>query len=1085
MITVQPYDWSEQDEKIMGKRGKLRNQLTLRAWCLNEDSEPVLLRINDFYAMCHMELPMKIGGKIVDWTRSKLKKVLTQISSVTKSFPIRSSFSRKRTLYYFDHHQEYPMLLLLFSTKSDLYKFKKYVEFPKTYRGIGSFPCQVHEAKIGSLRKLMTAMDFDICQWLRIRANKVDNDNKISNLDHEYICKWQDVKVLEPEIAKTIVVNPKLICFDIECWNGMNSSKDPMIFPVKDYALHVAYMISVVYQEVDRPETRKIYVIVMGDCDDIPGFEIIRVNTEVELCDTFAKLINKLDPVLILGYNTLGFDYDYLDARLKLRGRKWVHCSREPGKPTELHNPPAWSSSGKGFNKVRYLEMPGRIDVDMLKVVRSEHKLPDNTMETASQHFLGKGKSPVTPEEMFLIYGEFATATKEIKKLTEILQTEIELEEFTYGIPEDKLREYWCPAMTALGEVDIRPNCSKIVERYIEARKEMTKITEYCGNDSILPIDIFTHLGTWTKVRELSNTVGVTPTETFLRGEQVKCLSLIFDRLTKNSIVLNNIKVHKMPFEGGFVGKPNPGLHKYVIVLDFKSMYPNIIVAYNMCYTTLIPPELWPTVPVEDCHIFIWDSEEDDGTIVHYEHRFVKEHISKGILPQLCAYMINQRDAVRAVMKTLDKKDPQWAVLEARQLALKVTGNSFYGFLGTGEKGYLPCGEISSCVTAKGRELIQYCNSYLEEKHNGFIVYNDTDSTMVKLPFITSRAECKEWGEKLSIELTNEFPDSLIFELEYCVDMFSIAKKMYAMKVYGDNDDGSDDYIQMKGVAPVRRDRCVMIKKMYTNVIETIFDDTLTLEESFNKAHETLFGQCLSIMQRQVPIDDLVMIKGLGKDYKSDSYFMKVFADELKRRGKPAEPGSKLKYLVVDTDGNLGHRMRLPEQYYEALCTEEQETLDYMYYVNNGQMIIDRIFGIAYDGILRHRRETRNDFAAADILNVLEKQGLGSHIDMARSLYSDETGYLFTTDEILIEWIKSQIICRCEGQKKKAIQALKTRITKLYNISINTARMITGNVTQNPILTASNLFAAKTQLCKDIREYIPPLKAAPQFIIMS
>ena len=1082
MLRIQPYSWSEQDEKIIDRRGnKFTEHLTLHAWCLNDRSEPVLLRINDFYAICHLELPMKIEGTVIDWTDRRIRKVLNQANENVRAKPAKSLFLKKRKLYYFDHLQKYPMLLMLFNTKQEMWRFKKYVELPRTYRGIGSFPCQVHETQIGCLRKLLTAGKFNICQWLDIPAQPVAEIHKISNLEHEYICNWQSINTTPEEIAKTLDVSPRIACFDIESWNGMRNKDDPMVFPVKDYAIHAAYMISIVFQRVSKPETRKIYLIVMGDCDNIPDFEIIRVNTETELCDEFAKLIAQLDPEIMMGYNTLGFDYDYLDARLKLRGRKWIHCSRKPGQPVELYKPPVWSSSGKGFSKVRYLDMPGRVEVDMFRVIKSEYKLPDNTLETASQHFLSRGKSPVSPEQMFLIYGEFVEATELMKLLTNTLKTVREMPDFRYGISDDELRTQWCPPLTILAKLEVVPDCAKVVERYIKAKQEMTRVSVYCGNDSILPIDLFDHLGTWTKVRELSNIVGVTPMETFLRGEQVKCLSLVYDILTKNDVVMNTIKAHKEPFEGGFVGKPHPGKHKYVIVLDFRSLYPSIIIAYNMCYSTLIPPELWDTVPDEDCNIIVWTSDDKEGNTVRYEHRFVKKHICEGFLPQLCSFMITQRDAVRKIQRTLDKSDPQWSVLEARQLALKVTGNSFYGFLGTGEKGRLPCGQISSCVTAKGRELIQYCNKWLEDTYDGFIVYNDTDSTMVKLPFVNSRAECQIWGKRLEEEISAEFPDPLYFELEYCADMFDVEKKMYAMKVYGKAADGSDDYITMKGMAPVRRDRCKLVKLMYSEVIRTIFDDDLTLEQSFEKAHEELFDHCLAIMQRRVSLDDLIMIKGLGKDYKSDSYFMKVFAEELKRRGRPAEPGSKLKYLIVDSDSNLGHRMRLPEQYYEVLGTDDQEILDYLYYVKNGQNIIDRIFGIAYDGILRTRRVRRNAFGASRILNDLTSQGFGEHIKTARYIYTQETGCMLITDECLIHWIMAQVIKHSVGVKKKVIQALKTRTKQMYNARINTERMVTGLITQNPVLTAVNLFEAKREVCQQIVSQYQ--NSRPRFVI--
>ena len=63
-----------------------------------------------------------------------------------------------------------------------------------------------------------------------------------------------------------------------------------------------------------------------------------------------------------------------------------------------------------------------------------------------------------------------------------------------------------------------------------------------------------------------------------------------------------------------------------------------------------------------------------------------------------------------------------------------------------------------------------------------------------------------------------------------------------------------------------------------------------------------------------------------------------------------------------------------------------------------------------------------------------------------------------------------QVIKNCEGHKKKTIQALKTKTIGLYHQIMNTERMVTGIITQNPILTAANLFEAKREICEEIRK---------------
>jgi DNA polymerase delta subunit 1 len=168
-----------------------------------------------------------------------------------------------------------------------------------------------------------------------------------------------------------------------------------------------------------------------------------------------------------------------------------------------------------------------------------------------------------------------------------------------------------------------------------------------------------------------------------------------------------------------------------IATLDFASLYPSIMMAHNLCYCTLVkqhdvvdlPPEAYTKAPTGDV--------------------FVKSTQFKGILPEILEELLSARKRAKQDLKKAT--DPlERAVLDGRQLALKISANSVYGFTGA-TVGQLPCLEISASTTAYGRQMIDHTKKLVEEKYttaNGYegdaeVIYGDTDSVMIKF-------NCKE-----------------------------------------------------------------------------------------------------------------------------------------------------------------------------------------------------------------------------------------------------------------------------------------------------------------------------------------------------
>lgn len=200
----------------------------------------------------------------------------------------------------------------------------------------------------------------------------------------------------------------------------------------------------------------------------------------------------------------------------------------------------------------------------------------------------------------------------------------------------------------------------------------------------------------------MARVTGVTISALLTRGQSIKVLSQIMRNA--GQYIIPAYQPHRdiaAPYDGATVIQPLRGYYETpVATLDFASLYPSIMMAHNLCYSSL---------------------NIETGT-------FTTER--PGLLPTILKDLINARKTAKLALKR--EQDPQKrAVLDGRQLALKVSANSVYGFTGA-IIGTLPCIQISSTVTAYGREMIAKSKKMAED-HGHVVIYGDTDSIMVKL----------------------------------------------------------------------------------------------------------------------------------------------------------------------------------------------------------------------------------------------------------------------------------------------------------------------------------------------------------------
>ncbi|MCW4024961.1 MAG: DNA polymerase II [Candidatus Bathyarchaeota archaeon] len=349
--------------------------------------------------------------------------------------------------------------------------------------------------------------------------------------------------------------------------------------------------------------------------------------------------------------------------------------------------------------------------------------------------------------------------------------------------------------------------------------------------------------------------------------------------LIKQTRILGELIPRKMeqiylPYTGGLVFDPKPGLHQDIAVLDFKSMYPNIMITYNLSPDTYIPPE--QQVPESS----VYEAPE-------VKHRFRKE--PAGFYKEALTYLISVRGQIRKEMKTLQPQTVEYNILDARQKAVKIVTNAVYGYAGwTGARWYIK--PVAEAASAWGRFIIQSAAQMAEEKGLERI-YGDTDSLFLSYKPQVIEALTEQIRQKYGLEVEVGEKYKRVF--------FTEAKKRYA----GLRGDGSLDIV---GLEVIRGDWAEVAKLVQEKVLEIILKDQ-SPKSAVNYVHVVI----RQLRQRQIPLQNLIIWKTLTKP--PQKYNIKAphveAAKQLIEHGWRLTSGDKVGYVILQGKGRLYSRV--------------------------------------------------------------------------------------------------------------------------------------------------------------------------------
>jgi len=348
-----------------------------------------------------------------------------------------------------------------------------------------------------------------------------------------------------------------------------------------------------------------------------------------------------------------------------------------------------------------------------------------------------------------------------------------------------------------------------------------------------------------------------------------------------------------LTYRGAIVIEPETGVHANIAVLDFASMYPKLMVNYNLSPDTLVKPD--EILPEESVYVI-----PDVG------HRFRRE--PDGFYRIVLTSLIDQRARIKKDLENLTSHTTVFQVLKERERALKVITNACYGYAGwAGARWYVR--EVAESATALGREATTKATK--KAKSLGLkVIYSDTDSIFVS----NEKAKIDDlllWVEKeLDLEIK--------IEREYTRVFFTEAMKRYA----GLRKDGTIDFV---GLEVVRGDWSDIARLVQEQVLVSILKGQSTKE-----AIEIVRRALKQLREGHVPIANLVIRKTLTKpieDYRVRAPHVEV-AKQLVKEGWHLTVGDKVAYLIVKGRGSLFKKTRPYNQV-------KPEDVDVDYYVEN------------------------------------------------------------------------------------------------------------------------------------------------------
>ncbi len=398
-------------------------------------------------------------------------------------------------------------------------------------------------------------------------------------------------------------------------------------------------------------------------------------------------------------------------------------------------------------------------------------------------------------------------------------------------------------------------------------KHDFQKFIDYNIKDVQIVDRLEEKMGLITLAMTMAYRGGVNYSETF--GTVQIWDSILYRLLFKQQIACPpKFSKEKVPYPGAYVKDPQTGMHDWVVSFDLNSLYPMIIVQYNMSPETVLPgKEHLGLDPVEkllgDADINI----PDGTTMAASGVKFSKDQV--GIIPAIIKQYYDERRLIKKAM--LDTKqeyentptkrlENKMTILENQQMSIKILMNSLYGALGNKHFRYFN-NHVAEAITTSGQLSIRWAenainkemNTALETDDKDYVIAIDTDSLYVNMNEMVKKFNpkdpvkfldkiCREHFEGVLEKSYAVLADKLkVMEnrMEMSREVIAnrgvwIAKKRYILNVH--NNEGvqyAEPKMKMMGVDAVRSSTPQVCRDKFKKIFKVIIDEGETATQRF------------------------------------------------------------------------------------------------------------------------------------------------------------------------------------------------------------------------------------------------------------
>ena len=673
------------------------------------------------------------------------------------------------------------------------------------------------------------------------------------------------------------------------------------------------YQCGIVVLSEDGSLTEKIRRMTQAD--------VAEEATELDLLVRMIGIVRAHDPDILTGYEVHGGSWGYLIERARLK-YDYDLCDEFSRMKSNSHGRFGRENDRWGFNTTSTIRVTGRHMINVWRAMRGELNLLQYTLENVAWHLLHR-RVPHYPWKVLTSW-------------------------YKNGRPRDLF---------------------KLLRHYL-ARTRMN--IEILDANELIP-----------RTSEQARVLGVDFFSVFSRGSQFKVESIMFRIAKPENYLLVSPSRKQVGSQNALeclplVMEPQSAFYNSpLLVLDFQSLYPSVMIAYNYCYSTFLGRIVgWRGTNKMGFSDYqrrrrLLELLKDHINIAPNGMMYVNAEIRKSLLAKMLTEILETRFMVKSGMKQ-DKDDRRLQrLLNNRQLALKLLANVTYGYTSASFSGRMPCAEIADSIVQTGRETLERAIVYIHSREDwgAEVVYGDTDSLFVYLKGRT-KDQAFDLGAEIAKAITdmNPRPIKLKFEKVYfpCV---LLAKKRYVGYKYESKNQLVPEF-DAKGIETVRRDGTPAEQKIEEKALKILFE---TADLSQVKAY--FQSQCDKIMRGAVSVQDFCFAKEVRLGGYSDKGPPPPGALISARRmleDARTEPqyGERVPYVVISgaPGARLIDRCVAPED----LLENSHVTLDAEYYITkNITPPLDRIFNLVgasvrqwYDDMPKVRRIHRLDPSA-------------------------------------------------------------------------------------------------------------------------